>query len=383
VIGGEEVTVDRVVQYRYSNLVAGEKRSELIVSPAFNVTVDPDIAIVPVGDMPPKGGSYEIGRRKIINVTVANNQKGPATASVALQAPAGWRVEPATAPITFAREDEATTVKFTLSPPAQVTPGELAVKAVVTGNGATSDLGYDVVEYPHIHRRHVVESATTRVKVLDVTIAPGLAVGYIMGVGDKVPEAIEQLGASVTLIGAETLASGDLSRFDAIVLGVRAYERRQDLRANNQRLLQYAGNGGTVIVQYQRTEFNEAQYGPYPAKTTADRVTDENAPIEILTPGHPVFNTPNKIGPETWRGWVQERGTYFMGQRDARYVDLLRSQDPFPYNAGAKTGILVEARVGKGRWLYTGLGLWRQLPAGTDGAYRLMANLLSLGKRQP
>jgi LmbE family N-acetylglucosaminyl deacetylase len=378
VIGGQEVTVDRVVEYRYSNLVAGEKRSELIVSPAFNVTVDPDIAIFSL-NVPHEGGSG----RKIINVSVANNQKGAATASVALQAPAGWRVEPATAPISFAREDEATTVTFTLWPPAQVAAGELAVKAVVTGNGATSDQGYQVVEYPHIHRRHVVESATARVKVLDVTIASGLKVGYIMGVGDKVPEAIGQFGASVTLIDQETLASGDLSRFDVIVLGVRAYERRQDLRANNQRLLQYAGNGGTVIVQYQRTEFNEAQYGPFPAKTTAERVTDENAPIEILVPDHPVFNTPNKIGPETWRGWVQERGTYFMGQRDPRYVDLLRSQDPFPYNAGAKTGILVEARVGKGRWLYTGLGLWRQLPAGTDGAYRLMANLLSLGKRQP
>jgi hypothetical protein len=226
----------------------------------------------------------------------------------------------------------------------------------------------------------VVQSAAARVKVMDVRIAPGLKVGYIMGVGDRVPEAIEQLGARVTLIDPETLASGDLSQFDVIVLGVRAYERRQDLRANNRRLLQYAENGGTVIVQYQRTEFNDAQYGPFPAKTTAERVTDENAPIEVLAPDHPVFNRPNTIGPDDWRDWVQERGTYFMGQRDPRYVDLLRSQDPFPYNAGAKTGILVEARVGKGRWIYTGLGLWRQLPAGTDGAYRLMANLLSLGK---
>ncbi|HEX9365181.1 MAG TPA: PIG-L family deacetylase, partial [Vicinamibacterales bacterium] len=387
-IGGEPVTVDRVVEYRYSHLVAGEKRSELNVSPAFNVTVDPEIAIFPIADLPPKGGSHEIQRtpvasafrRKTINVTVANNQKAAATATVALDAPAGWHVEPATAPITFAREDEATTVTFTLSPPAAVAAGELAVKAIVSGNGATSDRGYQVVEYAHIHRRHVVQTATARVKVLDVTIAPGLKVGYIMGVGDKVPEAIAQLGASVTLIDFETLASGDLSRFDAIVLGVRAYERRQDLRANNQRLLRYVENGGLVIVQYQRTEFNDAQYGPFPAKTTAERVTDENAPIEILTPEHPVFNRPNKLGPETWRGWVQERGTYFMGERDSRYVDLLRSQDPFPYNAGAKTGVLVEARVGKGRWIYTGLGLWRQLPAGTDGAYRLMANLLSLGK---
>ena len=102
---------------------------------------------------------------------------------------------------------------------------------------------------------------------------------------------------------------------------------------------------------------------------------------EILVPDHPLFTTPNRIGPDAWRGWVQERGTYFMGERDPRYVDLVRSQDPFPYNAGSKTGMLVEARVGKGRWIYTGLGLWRQLPAGTDGAYRLLANLISLGKK--
>lgn len=403
-IGGEEVTLDRVVEYRYSHLVAGEKRSELSVSPAFAVTLDPEIALFSASDLAPGGGRSgntaavsaalpPVGSvapqnpvasalwRKTLKVTVANNQKGTATATVTLQAPAGWRVEPSAAPVTFAREDEETTVTFTISPPPAAAAGEFAVKAIVTGHdGATSDLGYQVVEYPHIHRRHVVQAATARLKVMDVTIAPGLKVGYIMGVGDRVPEAIEQLGARVTFIEPDTLASGDLSPYDAIVLGVRAYERRRNLRVNNQRLLQYAEQGGTVIVQYQKAEFNDAQYGPFPAKTSTDRVTDENAPIEILVPEHPVFNRPNTIGPETWRGWVQERGTYFMGQRDPRYVDLLRSQDPFSYNAGAKTGVMIEARVGKGRWIYTGLGLWRQLPAGTDGAYRLLANLLSLGK---
>jgi LmbE family N-acetylglucosaminyl deacetylase len=375
VIGGEEVTVERPVQYRYSNLVAGEKRSQLNVVPAFNVTVDPDIAVFPTA-----GTVASAFRRKTVQVTVANNQKGAARASVTLQAPAGWTVEPAAQPIKFTREDEAVTVTFAVQPPASAAAGESTLKAVVTAeNGARSDLGYQVVEYPHIHRRHVVQPADVRVKVMDVTVAAGVKVGYVMGVGDKVPEAIQQLGAEVKMIDAEMLASGDLSQFDLVMLGVRAYERRQDLRANNQRLLDYAAGGGTVVVQYQRTEFNEAQYGPYPAKTTADRVTDENAPIEILVPGHPLFTTPNRIGPDAWRGWVQERGTYFMGERDPRYVDLVRSQDPFPYNAGSKTGILVEARVGKGRWIYTGLGLWRQLPAGTDGAYRLLANLISLG----
>ena len=375
-IGGEPISIERPVEFRYSNLVAGEKRSQLNVVPDFNVTVDPEIAVI----LPPNGGSRLVN--KTLNVTVSNNLKTGASANVSLQLPAGWTSDPATHPVRFAREDESATVTFALVPPVPLPPNDFSVKAVVrTETGAFSDSGYQIVEYPHIHRRHVVREAAARVKVMDVTVAPGLRVGYVMGVGDKVRDAIDQLGVPVALIDAETLASGDLSPFTTIVLGVRAYERRPDLRANNQRLLQYVENGGTVLVQYQRAEFNEAQYGPYPARTATDRITDENAPVEILATDHPIFTTPNRIGPESWQGWVQERGTYFMGQRDPRYADLLRAQDPFPYNAGTKTGILVEARVGKGRWLYTGLGLWRQLPAGTDGAYRLLANLISLGKQ--
>jgi len=181
------------------------------------------------------------------------------------------------------------------------------------------------------------------------------------------------------MLGAEDLASGNLSRYDAIVTGVRAYERRRDLRANNYRLLDYVAEGGVVIVQYNKFEFNQAQYGPYPAKVSSDRVTDESAPVRVLVPDDPVLAHPNRVTPRTWEHWVQERGLYFLGERDPRYVDLLELADPFPLNAGPKRGALVEAAVGKGRWLYVGLNLWRQLPAGTEGAYELLANLLSLG----
>ena len=167
-----------------------------------------------------------------------------------------------------------------------------------------------------------------------------------------------------------------------IVTGVRAYERRPDLRANNNRLLEYVENGGTVIVKYNKQEFNQAQYGPYPAKTGTDRITDENAPVEVLVPdASGLQRARTGSGPDAWAGWVQERGTYFLAERDSRYVDLVRSTDPVPATTRApKTGALVEARYGKGRWIYIGLGLWRQLPAGTEGAYQLMANLLSLRK---
>jgi hypothetical protein len=201
-----------------------------------------------------------------------------------------------------------------------------------------------------------------------------------MGVGDQVPPAIEQLGAHVEMIKADDLEWGDLSRFDAIVTGVRAYERRDDLRANNSRLLEYVFNGGTVIVQYNKFEFNDAQYGPYPAKVSSNRITDESAPPQILDPHDPIFTTPNEIGEAAWTNWVQERGLYFLGDKDPRYKDLIQLEDDFTYNRGPKQGALVEASYGKGRWVYVGLGLWRQLPAGTDGAYQLLANLISLGR---
>ena len=135
-----------------------------------------------------------------------------------------------------------------------------------------------------------------------------------------------------------------------------------------------------MIVQYNKFEFNDAQYGPYAAKVGRERVTDENAEMKLTDPSHPVFNAPNKISRADWANWVQERGLYFLDEagRDPQYKDLIEFTEPFPYNQGTKRGALVEARVGQGRWLYVGLGLWRQLPAGTDGAYRLMANLLSL-----
>jgi hypothetical protein len=270
-----------------------------------------------------------------------------------------------------------------VTPPAGVRAGETkltAIAAPAAAGGASFSAGYQTIEYPHIQRRQKIVPATARLKVIDVSVPAALRVGYIMGVGDQVPPALRQLGADVTLIDSDELAWGDLSRYHTIVTGVRAYERRADLRANNHRLLKYVENGGTAIVQYNRQEFNQAQYGPYKAVVSSDRITDEDAPVKVLLPAHPVFNVPNRIGERDWAGWVQERGTYFLGEADSRYVDLVEMEDPFEYNRGVKRGALVEARYGKGRWVYVGLVLWRQLPSGTEGAYRLFANLISLGK---
>ena len=372
------VVVERPVEYRYEgNTFSGEKRLELKVVPALSVEITPEIAIVPAEAVASAGAvGSQAGRE--VRVTATNGTQGAAAADMTLDVPEGWSVTPPSIRVSFAREDEAETVRFTVTPAASAAPGAYRVAAVARGDRGAFRDGFQVVEYPHIHRRHIVKPAVTTVKVVEVTPPPPMTVGYVMGVGDQVPLAIEQLGVRVTLIDREQLAFGDLSAFDAIVTGVRAYERREDLRAHNHRLLAYVERGGTLIVQYNKFEFNQAQYGPYPAKVSSNRVTDERALVEVLVADHRIFTTPNRIGPETWADWVQERGLYFLGEKDPRYVDLVRLEDGFTFNAGPKTGALVEARYGQGRWIYVGLGLWRQLPAGTPGAYRLLANLLSL-----
>ena len=368
-LNGARIAVERPVRYRYvDDVFSGEKRMQLQVAPRFAVSMTPDVAIIPVG----------AGTAREVRVTVTNSGPAAAEGVVTLDLPARWSATPASVPVRLSREDESRTVRFNVSA-GGAAAGEYAVGAVVEHAGERFDRGYQVVEYPHIERRPIGRPAAGSFKIIDVALAPDLTVGYIEGVGDAVPPAIEQLGARLEFIDADDVAWGDLSRFDVIVTGVRAYERRQDLRANNDRLLEYADNGGTVIVQYNKFEFNQAQYGPYPAVVSRNRVTDEAAPIRILANDHPVFAWPNPVGPATWDQWVQERGLYFLGERDRRYADLVELEDTFEYNPGLKRGALVEAQPGRGRWIYVGLGLWRQLPAGTTGAYALLANLLSLG----
>jgi LmbE family N-acetylglucosaminyl deacetylase len=378
-LAGTRVVRDVPIQYRYEGAgLVGEKRMELQVVPAFAVGVSPRIVVVPLKTSARAGAAP--GRE--LRVTVVNGNSGAAAATVTIKTPSGWRVSPASAPIEFSREDESITTRFTITPTATAAAGTSDVTAEVRSTAGTqpSASGYQVIEYPHIQRRHKIIPARATVKLIGVGVSPSLSVGYIMGVGDQVPSALQQLGARVTMIDADEMAWGDLSKYHTIVTGVRAYEQRADLRANNHRLLKYVENGGTVIVQYNRTEFNQAQYGPYKAVVSSDRITDEHAPVKVLLPSHPVFTYPNRIGARDWEGWVQERGTYFLGDRDPRYVDLVEMQDPFENNPGVKRGALVEARYGKGRWVYVGLVLWRQLPSGTEGAYRLFANLISLGK---
>jgi LmbE family N-acetylglucosaminyl deacetylase len=376
--GSVDVTKELPVEYRYvKDIYFGDKRMELNVVPDFSVRVTPTLAVIPAAAATPKAAEREI------HVSVTNGTKGAAKATVALELAPGWKSTPATVPVNFTHEDESLSARFMVTPPAQTKVGDYNLRAVVTSSVTGDEKfanGYQEIEYPHIQRRQVIEPAEIALKVVDVKTAPNLNVGYIEGVGDQVPQAIQQLGAKLAFIDQDELAWGDLSKHDVIVTGVRAYERRADLRAYNRRLLDFVERGGTVIVQYNKTEFNREDYGPYPAKVSGNRVSDESVPVKILVANDPVFNFPNKIGPATWANWVQERGLYFIGDKDPKYIDLVSMTDSFKDNSGEKLGSLIEAKYGKGRWLYLGLGLWRQLPAGTTGAYQLLANLLSLPK---
>ena len=372
------------VEHRYEgSIFSGEKRTELLVVPADQRARDAGHRDRAGGRSPsarprssdrrPRGPRDDHGQRAGSRRRRRHAGRAPVSGARRRRARAStWRAP------TRRRRRGSWCIRRAGSRQARIRSS-----ARVTSGGRTWTRGYDIVEYPHTKRQHIYMPARTTIKALEVQVPPGLSVGYVMGVGDQVPPAIAQLGATVRLLDENDLASADLSKYDAIVTGVRAYERRKDLRAYNQRLIEYARNGGTVLVQYNKFEFNQAQYGPWPAKVSADRVTDETSDVRVLVPEHPVFTWPNPVDDRTWAGWVQERGLYFLGERDPQYTDLVELADPFPDNEGPKRGALVEARVGKGRWVYVGLGLWRQLPAGTNGAYRLLANLISLGAAKP
>ncbi len=302
-----------------------------------------------------------------------------------LDVPAGWSVSPGE--LTFALEPgEVERGRFTLEVPrSSATTTTIGAWVRSEASGAVRRDGVQAIDYPHVRRAWLVRPAVSNVSTFPCARASGLRVGYVDGAGDRTREAIETLGHAVDRLDSTTLLEGDLSDYDVIVTGVRAYKVRADLAAAQDRLVRWMDAGGVLVVQYNKFEFNDGRHDspftPYgAARVGRGRVTVEESPVQVNVPDHPVFITPNRLGEADWSGWVQERGLYFLETDDPRYVDLLTLEDPWPYNAGPRTGGLVHARVGHGHWVYVGVGLFRQLPSGVPGAYRLLANLLALGR---
>ena len=358
------------VTRREAQLPYGYVMRELAVVPALAVTVSPRQAIVP---------QPAVAKSLRLQVELTNNAPSGSKGQLALKLPAGWKADPAAIPFSFTRPGEKSRHQFLVAVPA-IENREYTVDAVATADGRDYHEGYDLVEHRDLETRYLYHDATSRVRGVDVKIAPGLKVGYVMGVGDEVPAGIAQLGAQVQLLTAQDLAAAELNQFDAIVTGTRAYAVRDDLRTYNQRLLDYVKNGGNLIVLYNTPgEFDPARFAPYPGQLprNAEEVSEEDSPVQVLAPTRPEFTTPNAITKADFDGWVEQRGAKFFSEWDKAYTPMIETHDQ---GQPPQSGGWLTASYGKGHYTYFAYAFHRQLPYGVPGAYRLLANLLSLGK---
>ena len=361
-INKEPFTFTVPVQYKRVDPVDGEIYTPFVITPPLFLSLAEPVYVF--ADANPKAVQVKLKASR-------ENQNG----TVQLQLPPGWRAEPASLPFSLKSKDEEQTVIIQVFPSANQSEGN--IKAVATVNGQTYENSLVRMQYNHIPPLTIFPAATAKVARLDLK-KKGTQIGYLMGAGDEVPVSLSQVGYAVTLLKPEALSAENLKQFDAVVIGVRAYNTVQALKFGQSALNEYVKNGGTVLSQYNvSSRLVTDQVGPFPLKITSGRVTDEEAPIQFLKPEHRVLNYPNKISQADFKGWVQERGLYFPGEWDAQYEAILSAQDP---GEAPQTGGLLVAKYGKGYYIYTGYAFFRQLPAGVPGAYRLFTNLISIGK---
>jgi LmbE family N-acetylglucosaminyl deacetylase len=363
---GWQASAEVPVTVPYQDASGQERDPTLAVGPAFSVMVDPPTQVAPMSD-----GNLAV------TVDVRSDVSGAASGTLRLQLPEGWKAKPEQAQVALDHRGQDRQVSFNLTHPG-LREGRHQIRAVFESGGASYAEGYTVISRPDIDTFYYYQPAVQQVSVADVKVPKDLKVGYIMGAGDDIPQVLREIGMNVTMISPQELASGDLSRYNTIVLGIRAYDTQEAVRANNARLLDYVKNGGTLMVQYnqQLTQFNAGKYTPYPAEESHDRVTVEESPVQILAPQSAVFHYPNEITSRDFDGWVQERGLYFMDTWDSHYQPLLASNDPG--EEPLKGGLLL-AHYGKGIYIYNAYSFFRELPTGVPGAIRLYVNLLSAG----
>ncbi|MEO8028733.1 MAG: NEW3 domain-containing protein, partial [Bryobacteraceae bacterium] len=370
-VGDQIIELTRPVENRYVDRELGEKIRPFVVTPPVALDLAERSLVFP--DTKPR------------HVEVLVKANTAAKGEVKLEAPQGWAVSPASLPFELKTPGAERSLSFEVTPPADPAIGKLHASASV--GDRTVAVGMNVIQYPHIPPQTTMPSAQADVVRADIkTLAH--KIGYIVGAGDDVPAALKQMGCDVTLLSADDISRGDLSKYDAIVAGVRTFNTRPDVRANYERLFDYVRNGGTFVVQYNVLEGGFfggdpailANMGPYPIKIgRSERVTVEDAPVTITNPQHVLLNTPNKITPQDFDGWIQERGLYFATEWDPKYETIWTTHDPGEQPLAGGT---LYTKLGKGAYIFTAYSWFRELPAGVPGAYRLFANLLSAGKAQ-
>ena len=355
--GAERIEYEVPLLYRWVDRVEGELYRSFSVVPPLTVTIDEPVYLFPEG------------KSRTIKVTARAGMDG-LTTTLTPRVPQGWKVSPSSFDVIIAREGGQQILELTVDPPATASSGEVTF-ALADGSSARS---WQELDYRHIPTQLVFSSAEARLVRADLKKS-GETIGYLVGSGDEIPEGLAQLGYRVDLISDADLDRLDLSRYDAIIAGVRAFNTRPDLARKLDRIFQYVEDGGTFLVQYNTADRTLPEtIAPYPLTLGRDRVAVEEAPVQILQPTHPVMLTPNRITPADFDGWVQERGLYFAQKWAPQYEPLLSSHDP---GEEPKTGGLLIAPHGKGRYIYSGYSFFRQLPAGVPGAWKLFLNLIA------
>jgi LmbE family N-acetylglucosaminyl deacetylase len=361
-VSGKRFTVTRPVVYVWVDPVRGELYRAFEIAPAVTATLEREVIMFPNG------------AAQTVSVVLAAG-KAEATGKVRLEVPAGWRAEPAEVPFTLAARGDERTVQFKLTPARGATE-KARLRVLVESGGRTESWRVRTVNHEHIPPQTVRQASEAVLVPVSLTTKVK-RVGYIPGPGDRVAESLAAVGYEVTLLPEERLASEKLERFEAIMVGVRAFNANPRLGVHRERLLQYVEKGGRLIVQYNtnsRVGPLTTFVGPYPLEIGRDRVTDETAAMTPITPNEPLLSAPNRLTDADFEGWVQERGLYFASKWDDHYRPVFAMNDPG--EQPLKGGLLV-TRHGKGVFVYTGIAFFRQLPSGVPGAYRLLANLLA------
>jgi len=362
-IGNEALTYSLAPRFRKVDRVAGEVSEPLVIAPPVFVELPQPVFV------------FGRTQMKTINArVVAAAEK--CSGYVTLEVPPGWKVEPASIAVELNGFESEMNAAFQVTPPVAGSEGVLRA-AFLAGGKRAEAFSRQRIAYSHIEPQTLISPAQAKLVRAEIGNKAAL-VGYIAGAGDAIPECLREIGSDVKGLADQEVKAANLARFDAVVLGVRAYNVHPErIGAWYSELLAYAQQGGVVIVQYNTTPGPQPNELPKPLRVSRDRVTDENAEVRILAPDHPVMNFPNKITAQDFAGWVQERGLYFPDQWDAAWAPILSSNDPGepPHDGG-----LLVTRCGNGWFIYTGYSWFRELPAGVPGAYRIFANMISLGK---
>ena len=370
IINNAEVEIQVPVQSRKPNLPYGYDQYTLKVAPAIAVNMQPRLGVVPLNK---KMKSFDA------HVELINNYDSTIKGSLTIKVPDGWKVEPLHTPFSFNRAGEKNNFTIKISMPA-ITEKSYTVEAIATANNKAYTQGYDLITHRDLDQTILYHPAIAIIKGIKVNVVPGIKIGYLMGVGDEVPRGLEQLGAKVQLLNTNDLASASFNQYDVIMIGTRAYAVRQDLNIYNQRLLDYAKNGGHLIVLFQTPEFIPQRMAPYPAVLpgNSEEVSEEDSPVKLLALNHRVLSYPNKITTADFEHWVEQRGSKFFSTWDAAYIPIISTYDK---GQAPQSGGWLMAKYGKGYYTYCAYSFHRQLPEGVKGAYRIVANLISYGKK--